>query len=608
MEVRRPARATFAAATLAILLIACGGDNGVSPPGPPAGIDIAAGNNQVGTVGAAVATAPQVRIRDAQGRGISGISVRFDVVDGGGSVSGDSVVTDAQGVATVGQWRLGPVPGNNTLRAQALGHPLLTTITATSGPGAPSSIQIVQGGAGLTAIVAQEVIPRPSVRIRDAFGNPVPGILITWSIVQGAGTVVGGPTTTDTEGRTTVGGWILGPEQGVNQLRARTPNGIIATFTATSIGIPSALEPAVATVQQGFSSFPVPLTARVRVRDAEGGNVVGIPVVFRVVGGGGSIKGDTVATGSDGVAALGDWRLDAAGSSTVEAFVPGFPGPVVQFQASGTVSPFTIDLRFIGVPPADLRDEFVRAAMRWMQVIVGDLPDATVSLAAGGGGQCLAPQMPAVNGIVDDMIIFANIATIDGPGNILGSAGPCDQRPNGDKFPTVGYMQFDVADAALYNADGRFFSIAAHEMGHVLGIGTVWNSRGLITGAGGSDPVYTGAGAVTEWPTLDISYAGTPVPAENDGGTGTRDVHWRESVLNTELMTGYVEGTGVAMPLSRVTIGALVDLGYTVDLSKADPFVASLLAGPTPEHELIREILFSPEWRVDANGNRIPRP
>jgi hypothetical protein len=603
----RPTSTLFLAAMAMISMTACGGD-GVSPPGPPAGIDIAAGNNQSGTVGAAVAIAPQVRIRDAQGRGIVGVSVRFDVVDGGGSVSGDSVVTDEQGVATVGQWRLGPTPGTNSLRAQALGFPLLTTFSATSTPGAPSSIQIVQGGAGLTAIVSQQVIPLPSVRIRDAFGNPVPGAVVSWTIVQGAGSVVGGSTTTNAEGRTTVGGWILGPEQGVNQLRATTANGIIATFTANSIGIPSALEPASPVSQAGFLSFPVAQTPRVRVLDASGGNVVGIPVVFRQIAGSGSIKGDTVVTDGNGVAALGDWRLDAAGNSTVEAIVPGFPGPRVEFGATGTLSQFTIDLRFIGTPPADLRDEFVRAATRWMQIIVASLPDATVSLTAGGGGQCNAPQMPAVNQIVDDLIIYASITVIDGPGKILGSAGPCSERLNGDKFPTTGYMEFDVDDAAVFNETGRFFTIALHEMGHVLGIGTVWNSRGLITGVGGVDPVYTGAGAVTEWPTLGISYAGTPVPAENEGSGGTRDVHWRESVLDSELMTGYVEGPGVTMPLSRVTVGALADLGYVVDLSGADPYVASLLAAPTPEHELLREILFSPEWRVDALGNRVPHP
>ena len=63
----------------------------------------------------------------------------------------------------------------------------------------------------------------------------------------------------------------------------------------------------------------------------------------------------------------------------------------------------------------------------------------------------------------------------------------------------------------------------------------------------------------------------------NTGGSGTRDGHWRESTFDTELMTGFTERG--PMPLSVITVGALADLGYTVDRSKADPYtVPSTLA------------------------------
>ncbi len=75
-----------------------------------------------------------------------------------------------------------------------------------------------------------------------------------------------------------------------------------------------------------------------------------------------------------------------------------------------------------------------------------------------------------------------------------------------------------------------------------------------------------------------LAYSGTPIPLENQGPVGTRDVHWRETVFTTELMTGYIEAPGVFMPLSRISIASIGDLGYKVDLSKADPFYANLLA------------------------------
>ena len=71
------------------------------------------------------------------------------------------------------------------------------------------------------------------------------------------------------------------------------------------------------------------------------------------------------------------------------------------------------------------------------------------------------------------------------------------------------------------------------------------------------------------------------MPVENSGGPGTRDGHWRENVLHRELMTGYVEAGGVPMPLSALTVGSLLDLGYIVDFSQSDPmsFALNALSG-----------------------------
>ena len=41
-------------------------------------------------------------------------------------------------------------------------------------------------------------------------------------------------------------------------------------------------------------------------------------------------------------------------------------------------------------------------------------------------------------------------------------------------------------------------------------------------------------------------------------------------MFGSELMTGYI--SGVPDPLSTVTVGALQDMGYTVNYSAADPF------------------------------------
>jgi hypothetical protein len=61
-------------------------------------------------------------------------------------------------------------------------------------------------------------------------------------------------------------------------------------------------------------------------------------------------------------------------------------------------------------------------------------------------------------------------------------------------------------------------------------------------------------------------------------GDGTYCAHWDEDCMRSELMTGVIN-LGGPNPLSRVTIGGLEDLGYSVDYSFADSYTASAL-GP----------------------------
>ena len=81
------------------------------------------GNNQTATVGTAVPSRPSVLVRDFAGNPVAGVSVTFAVVSGGGSVTSATVLTNASGIATVGNWTLGAVAGPNTMTATAPGLP-----------------------------------------------------------------------------------------------------------------------------------------------------------------------------------------------------------------------------------------------------------------------------------------------------------------------------------------------------------------------------------------------------------------------------------------------------------------------------------------------------
>ena len=201
---------------------------------------------------------------------------------------------------------------------------------------------------------------------------------------------------------------------------------------------------------------------------------------------------------------------------------------------------------------ASQRDVFYEAAARWQEVVIGDLPTAVY------------------NGrVVDDLLIDVSVRNIDGPGGTLGGAS-ADRFRTRTLLPYHGTIQFDTADLSRMEANGTLRDVIVHEIGHVLGIGILWQALGLLSGANTSNPQFTGPQATAEYNALHSGNA-TSVPVANTGGSGTRDSHWRESVFASELMTGYV-GPGSSLPLSRLTIASLADMGYVVDLGAADAY------------------------------------
>jgi hypothetical protein len=238
------------------------------------------------------------------------------------------------------------------------------------------------------------------------------------------------------------------------------------------------------------------------------------------------------------------------------------PAPPPPSSSSGG---FDIAFSFSGLNAAQ-RAVFEQAAVKWESIIVGDLPSATY-----GGVQ------------IDDVLIEASAVFIDGTSGILGQAGP-DALRSGSRLPYHGIMEFDSADVAAMTTNGTLLSVILHEMGHVLGVGTIWDLKGLLAGEGTSNPRFTGAQAVAAYNSI-FGTTATGVPVENTGGGGTRDSHWRESIFRTEIMTGWI-GPGTNMPISRITVGSLADLGYAVNMAAADayfpPGTSSVVGGGAP--------------------------
>ena len=215
---------------------------------------------------------------------------------------------------------------------------------------------------------------------------------------------------------------------------------------------------------------------------------------------------------------------------------------------------YDIDLRYRTSASSAQRAAFDAAVARWETVLLGDLPNVN------DGGTT-----------IDDLVIDVYFRQIDGPGGVLGSAGPTGVR-GGSLLPFEGFMEFDSADAANLLNNGTLDEVILHEMGHVLGIGTLWQPKGLLVGTA-NNPRFAGSNANQAYNQTRTSNDSQGAYVEADGGGGTAYGHWDEGVYNSELMTGFVEPANVAMQLSRITAGSLIDLGYPqVNLDAADAY------------------------------------
>ncbi|HYV99468.1 MAG TPA: leishmanolysin-related zinc metalloendopeptidase [Gemmatimonadaceae bacterium] len=447
--------------------------------------------------------------------------------------------------------------------------------SSTSAGAKPASIQLKLPTITLDAIGATR---NDTAVALDASGNTLTDAAITWtsnsSVVSLAlPTAVGGLEVLPVRATAAATAPVTGPAVVIIAQAAGT-----AVVTATSGGKSTRVNVTVAPIpaqvviisgdqQTGSVGTALPNLLRVKVLDRLGVPIGGQTVTFTPAAGSGSVSQSSVKTDANGTASV-TWTLGATGGTQHVTATAGTASAT--FTATAT-SAFSIVVQFLGTMSGSQQTAFNTAAARWSTVITTDLPDVPINIAAG---QC-GDNSPAMNQSVDDVLIFATIAPIDGAGKILGTAGPCFVRSSSG-LPIVGEMTFDEADVASMEANGSFTSVVLHEMGHVLGIGTFWPDHGLqnqtLEGGTPQDTYFSGTNAVIGFNAIGgLNYtAGQKVPVENTGGAGTINSHWRESVLGNELMTGFL--SGAINPLSVLTVRSLQDLGYSVNVAAADPF------------------------------------
>jgi hypothetical protein len=161
----------------------------------------------------------------------AGVEVTAAITAGGGALLGRTAVrTDTTGAATFEDLSISGTVGEKTLTFSSFGLPgARSSINLTAG--VPARLALHYGDNQSTA-AGTMLVRAPSVMVVDMDGNPVAGVLVTFGVLSGGGSVTAAHPRSDTAGVATVGSWRLGPAIGTHTLIARAePIGSV-TFTA----------------------------------------------------------------------------------------------------------------------------------------------------------------------------------------------------------------------------------------------------------------------------------------------------------------------------------------------------------------------------------------
>ncbi len=186
----------------------------------PAFLDIYDGNNQRGTLNDELADPLVVQVLDSNENGVANVRVDFRVTSGSarlsqrGTGNAARVFTDRNGMAGAPITPTGTAP--ITVRATSSGL-VPVEFTITTGP-PPASLTKVSGDN--QAGTPGNALANPLVvEVQDEDGDAVDGVMVTFEVTEGGGTLSDETATTNANGRAQTS-LTLGSERGINSVRA----------------------------------------------------------------------------------------------------------------------------------------------------------------------------------------------------------------------------------------------------------------------------------------------------------------------------------------------------------------------------------------------------
>ena len=365
---------------------------------------------------------PAVIVKDKNGKPLANQTVTFAIAAGNGSVTGASVVTGKDGIATVGSWTLGTTAGDQKLSATTGSLPAVVFVVSAK-PGIPAQLSAVndgqQGNAG-TALANQV-----GVLIKDSHGNLVSGATANFAPANGSGSVNPVSAVSDLNGKALTQ-WTLGTAAGPMKVVATVGSlpAVNLTATANSGVAASVAKQDLSDNQIGTVGVALGRPVGVIVRDAFGNPVQGVSVSFAPANGS-SVQPVSATTDASGMAST-SWTMGTvagqmnmnvtAGSLAPLAFVAtAKAGPPAQLSKSGDEQFGTAGKPLaqpVGVTVRDQYGNLVEGASVSFAAGQGSSASPTSANTNASGVATTSWTMPTSVGVVNMSVTVASLPAV----------------------------------------------------------------------------------------------------------------------------------------------------------------------------------------------------
>lgn len=472
--------------------------------------------------------------------------------------------------------------------------PKTITVTLAVTVGAAATMAI-DSGDSQTATVNRAVAVKPTVIVRDTYGNPVPSVGVTFAVSLGGGTVLPAlPVPTDAAGRARATSWTLDTVSGPNQVQASASGLTPVIFSATGTpDVPANTAKTAGDSQAVTVNTAVPVLPTVRVTDQFGNPVESVTVTFAVALGSGGVTGATRKTGATGHAAVGSWTL---GTQAVPNSLTATPTGLAAVTFSATGNPDVADS--ITLDAGDGQTDTVAATLGTAySVRIADqygngVPGTTVNWGVTGGGSITPTSVSNGAGIASATRVLGTLA---GPQGATASAAGLTGSPvNFSATATHG-----AATTILKFAGDGQSATAGSPVANAPTAKVVDQFTNAVPGVNVTFAVTAGGGSVLPLTAIATDTAGKATVTSWTLGPGAG--------TNNNTLTASASGLSSVAFLASGLSGAAKNLVYVSGDAQSDTIGASLTAYSVRVTDSLGNGVqgVSVSWVVTAGGGSI---